>query len=359
MFHRTAHLFALALFTLGLAACSGDRRDSGGIVYVTCGDGVLQSNEGCDDGNRTNGDGCSSACQPEGTNPVCGNSMVEAGETCDDGNTTPGDGCSATCQTEGTTPVCGNGVVEAGEQCDDNNTTSGDGCSSTCQNEGTTPVCGNGIVEAGEQCDDNNTTSGDGCSSTCQNEMTGFTCQQACDKLRSCTEMECPGTVDVADCVTQCTPDPVAFQVDLIDMLTCTEINMQICPPPAQETNAGAACMVDADCIAGTLQPFCVQPIDMNGMATGWVDGYCFAVGCTADVQCGANKLCVQINSNGTRACLQGCTPSNNGAGVCRSGYQCPDLSGGNGIGACVPACTANADCATGETCNTATGQCT
>ena len=31
---------------------------------------------------------------------TCGNGAVDPGETCDDGNTTDGDGCSATCQTE-------------------------------------------------------------------------------------------------------------------------------------------------------------------------------------------------------------------------------------------------------------------
>lgn len=31
---------------------------------------------------------------------TCGNGVVEAGETCDDGNTVTGDGCSATCKTE-------------------------------------------------------------------------------------------------------------------------------------------------------------------------------------------------------------------------------------------------------------------
>ncbi len=62
--------------------------------------------------------------------PACGNDVVETGEGCDDGNTVPNDGCSATCQIE--LPVCGNGVVEGAEECDDGNTTSGDGCSSAC-----------------------------------------------------------------------------------------------------------------------------------------------------------------------------------------------------------------------------------
>jgi cysteine-rich repeat protein len=71
--------------------------------------------------------------------PSCGNGVVETGEQCDDGNTTSGDGCSATCQLEGCdtchAPVCGNGIVETGELCDDGNTTAGDGCSPTCQLE--------------------------------------------------------------------------------------------------------------------------------------------------------------------------------------------------------------------------------
>ncbi|MEP6862757.1 MAG: myxococcus cysteine-rich repeat containing protein [Deltaproteobacteria bacterium] len=34
--------------------------------------------------------------------PTCGNGVVDPGETCDDGNTNNGDGCSSTCQTENT-----------------------------------------------------------------------------------------------------------------------------------------------------------------------------------------------------------------------------------------------------------------
>lgn len=88
-------------------------------------------------------------------NTVCGNNSVEKGEGCDDGNLTPYDGCSSDCRTEpncslGTcTSICGDGLI-LGEACDDGNVTNGDGCSSSCE------------VEADFQCvqkkcDDDNT----------------------------------------------------------------------------------------------------------------------------------------------------------------------------------------------------------
>jgi cysteine-rich repeat protein len=40
-----------------------------------CGDGFLGPNEGCDDGNLIDGDGCSANCIPED----CGNNVVDAG----------------------------------------------------------------------------------------------------------------------------------------------------------------------------------------------------------------------------------------------------------------------------------------
>jgi cysteine-rich repeat protein len=57
----------------------------------------------------------------------CGNGIVEPNEACDDGNNTDGDGCSATCQT-----VCGDGKKVGKEECDDGNTQDGDGCSKAC-----------------------------------------------------------------------------------------------------------------------------------------------------------------------------------------------------------------------------------
>ena len=52
-------------------------------VGLLCGNHVLDPNEDCDDGNRVEGDGCSSLCQYEA---VCGNGIVELGEQCDRGS---------------------------------------------------------------------------------------------------------------------------------------------------------------------------------------------------------------------------------------------------------------------------------
>ena len=74
-----------------------------------CGDGIVRTDE-CDDGNLTNGDGCSSDCTVEpdfqcGGSPSqcsqCGNGVREGLETCDDGNLTNGDGCDAQCRLPG------------------------------------------------------------------------------------------------------------------------------------------------------------------------------------------------------------------------------------------------------------------
>jgi len=78
-------------------------------LYATCGDGVIQVEEACDDGNVANGDGCNSSClvepnrvctgEPSVCVVACGDGTVqrEWGEACDDGNDFDGDGCSA-CQ---------------------------------------------------------------------------------------------------------------------------------------------------------------------------------------------------------------------------------------------------------------------
>lgn len=188
-------------------------RPSGG----NCGDGILERNEGCDDGNATSGDGCSRICQLENNYDcptpgqpcvniaVCGNGTLTSDETCDDGNTVSDDGCSGDCSTvepgwqcrvpgKPCTPRCGDGVISGTETCDDGNTASDDGCSATCHLEigwkcsgapstCSTTTCSDGKKEGAESCDDGNTFPFDGCSEDCQIEPTctaGSGCTSQC-----------------------------------------------------------------------------------------------------------------------------------------------------------------------------------
>ncbi|MEK7617295.1 MAG: DUF4215 domain-containing protein, partial [Patescibacteria group bacterium] len=134
-----------------------------------CGNGVIDSEETCDDGNIVNGDGCSSTCQDEIPGPICDNGNLEVGELCDKtllngivctdlGYTGGTLACDSNCQfvTSQCTSVtigCGNGVIDSEETCDDGNIVNGDGCSSTCQDEIPGPICDNGNLEVGELCD--------------------------------------------------------------------------------------------------------------------------------------------------------------------------------------------------------------
>jgi len=183
-----------------VVADAGVDRPGGG----TCGDGVIERSEQCDDGNTTNGDGCSRLCQiesnwdcPTAGKPCkyvgnCGSGVLTSNKACDDGNTASGDGCSSDCKTVESGYICrvpgkpcaarcGDGIIKGFETCDDGNTDSGDGCSATCKIEpgfdctGSPStchptVCGNGKKEAGETCDDGNTLPYDGCASNCQSE---------------------------------------------------------------------------------------------------------------------------------------------------------------------------------------------
>jgi cysteine-rich repeat protein len=46
---------------------------------AACGNGKVEANEQCDDGNKNNNDGCSSACKKEG----CGDGIIQPPEECD------------------------------------------------------------------------------------------------------------------------------------------------------------------------------------------------------------------------------------------------------------------------------------
>jgi cysteine-rich repeat protein len=101
----------------------------------SCGDGVRNLGEGCDDGNAIDDDGCRNDCSL----PTCGDGVVSDIEECDDGpanSDTEPDACRTRC----VRPVCGDGVVDTGERCDDGNHVDGDACPASCFPDDEAPV---------------------------------------------------------------------------------------------------------------------------------------------------------------------------------------------------------------------------
>jgi cysteine-rich repeat protein len=145
----------------------------------TCGNGIKEVGEVCDDGNLMSGDGCSGSCLSDES---CGNGIVELDEECDCGP----DGFEAAarcqhtnnggsvCADDCTLRYCGDSVVSGNEACDDGNLTAGDGCSIQCLSD---EKCGNGYLDliTGEQCDDGNKRRQDGCTLGCTPEAYDWT----------------------------------------------------------------------------------------------------------------------------------------------------------------------------------------
>ncbi|MBI4147104.1 DUF4215 domain-containing protein [Candidatus Woesearchaeota archaeon] len=100
--------------------CSGEPSVCKLTVQQVCGNNIKEGTEVCD-GSQLDGKTCEDSnifksgtlkCNPDCKNfdyssckmappsATCGNGIEEGAETCDDGNTVTGDGCSSTCQTE-------------------------------------------------------------------------------------------------------------------------------------------------------------------------------------------------------------------------------------------------------------------
>jgi cysteine-rich repeat protein len=140
-------------------ACIGSNNggflSSGIIVLNACGNGNVETDEQCDDGNSQNGDGCSSSCDVEvgyecSSDPIStctrldndSDGVFDTTDNCpfdsnpdqaDSDGDEIGDACDA--------PQCGNGFVETGEQCE-----SGTCCNiDTCQFLSNGTACGSAL----------------------------------------------------------------------------------------------------------------------------------------------------------------------------------------------------------------------
>ena len=191
-----------------------------GFVWNGCGNDLVlstETTETCDDGNTSNGDGCSSSWKTEAGYAwtqdtmgmsawvvTCGNSKYEPvySEQCDDGNISNKDGWSSAWQIESThtwtgasgtkstwTPIWGDGFVYSPETWDDGNKSDSQGWLSDWSGMiagwawtgGSQTVAsvwhgvwGDGFITADEECNDQNTNNLDGWSSLWKVE-TGWT----------------------------------------------------------------------------------------------------------------------------------------------------------------------------------------
>lgn len=126
---------------------------------AVCGDGFIDGDEICDDGNEDDGDDCTVLCRP----PECGDGILHVGEKCDDGNKSDSDECTNACEKA----RCGDGkLYEDKEECDDNNDVNTDACLTTCK----VAQCGDNVIwEGKEVCDDGfNDGEYNGCAPGCK-----------------------------------------------------------------------------------------------------------------------------------------------------------------------------------------------
>lgn len=207
--------------TAGMDDASDDALPGDDGVAETCGDGVRDADEECDDG-ELNGDtaGCLRTCRKN----VCGDGKEAPGQPCDDGNNVSGDGC-----TDCMLDTCGNGTVEPREACDPEDPVADVECTPFC----TLHECGDEFPSPGEACDDGNGDDTDECTNACTIPECGDgiitdtdTYVEECDDANENVEDACIGCVAAtcgdghinAEGNEQCEPE-------LAPMLSCTNSN--------------------------------------------------------------------------------------------------------------------------------------
>ncbi len=208
------------------------------VVYTpTCGDGVVNAGEECDDGNTSNCDTCVN-CQT--TFGDCTTHGTCVGGLCECFPAYSGLTCEA---------FCGESGVGGFEECDDNNFVAGDGCSMCTIDPGyqctgqvsvCTPICGDGLIVGGEVCDDGGTASGDGCSSDCHTIEPGYNCT---GQPSMCVVTGCNSDADCAAgevCISgQCVPGTLVPAGQDCFRTTCGESNVDLGDPDADPIPAG------------------------------------------------------------------------------------------------------------------------
>ncbi|MDD4319901.1 MAG: DUF4215 domain-containing protein, partial [Candidatus Peribacteraceae bacterium] len=268
------------------------------LFCAWCGDGARRTVQGeaCDDGNETDGDGCSAACQIE---PGCDcaqrtSFVVGADEPssvcwcCGDGINSGG---ISDCGYVPTRTDWGFAVgpyrwicTFQGEECDDGNLYNGDGCTRECKRE----YCGDGLVNSNEECD----------------------AGKRCDDFISCPQVTCKMGEECVD--GRCTNNHMCQTVIDCAISDCKARNVPGCSDrcmvqPGWTCSGSPSVCTLANCGDGSLDTG--EACDDGNMSSG--DG--------------CSTLCV-IEKDWT--CSIATQPS-----VCRWDYGCYDSDGGKNYG--------------------------
>lgn len=278
------------------------------------------------------------ACVTAG-GPSCGDGVVDAGEECDDGNAVAFDGCEPeTCQlTCHGDADCGDGIECNGAEicapCADEACTAGRRCMpgdvladgtpcddamGLCRSEVCAPPdCGDGVVDADEHCDDGNTTPNDGCELDCR-----FTCEVD-SEMTNTWYLDCDGDGYAAtepDPRTQCLQPPAegcgggwTLRNPVVGAIDCDDTDPEVRPGAAELCDG-----IDNNCVGGTDDSCTAIPCTTGDeCASGFcADGVCCDSAC--DGQCEACNLagtagtCSQVTGDPV-----GSRPACDGEGIC------------------------------------------
>jgi cysteine-rich repeat protein len=394
------------------AAAPGDDSGTPDSAGPTCGNGVLEEGEDCDDGNRDNGDGCQSDCTFTCIIGTYGDARCDDKEPCNGAETCgPGNFCVAgtpladgadcgegrvcvggICQL----PSCGDGQLQPDEECDDGNAASGDGCepdckltclstdstrncasSNACQADGTcndtthtcaaganqpdgtacgsgqiclagacgASVCGDGYVDTGlgEECEDGNLVAGDGCEPgtctwSCSDPATDCQPPGLCQKVACDADHTCAYSADLAQNGDTCGNGLICADGDCVTP-------PQVCGNGVLESPE--ECDDDNQTPGDGCEPVTCQYSCHNPASDCPAPPVCNAAACAdvivASVKVGQKCATVYANEGGSptgcatpNTCHNGaCVPptSQCGNGVTEAGEDCDYGTGFNGPG--------------------------
>ena len=372
---------------------SGDWSLSSGTASGSCGDGIKQGSEECDDGNQAGGDCCSSTCKLEANGSTCSDGLFcTQNDTCSAG-VCSGGGNPCTAQGE-----CNNVCNEAADSCavasgttctsDANPCTidrcNGAGaCTHPAGNAGTQCRASGGTCDVAENCD--------GTNASCPND--GFvpsttTCRianGACDTAEKCTgsTASCPAdtfaasttvcrsaatTCDVAE---TCTGSSGACPNDeFASSQTVCRASAGACDVQESCTGSSTSCPSDGFVSGGTMCRASTGICDVQEVCSG------SGAACPTDVLAGSSTVCrssvdvcdaAETCTGSSGACPDDAFASSQT--VCRSanglcdaaekctgsGSSCPADAFANAGSVCRPV---NGNCDAAETCTGSSGAC-